>query len=177
MEGEWELPREFRETSSLLIGMYISRAPKGEIVRISIEAIDVRAKSPSARRSIIKRAPSLIGFYLDDLGDANVELAGDQSLVLVRDYLESHPGRGERPRQEAYALRLFGPTPWPFGGRCRIRWPHRLSVETNEVKKRSSSTRSPTVKTIGEISTNSLVAPYRRAFAPCVILMTYASVR
>ena len=153
-----------------------AQAQKGEIVLLAIEAISVRARPPSAIRSIIKHVAGLIDLYLETRGETKADLTGDQPLVLVREYLESLAEIGRAA--PAAAKRALAVRPEALG----VDWPlpnplltGAVSVETNEAPRQAPSMRLSTVKSREEISTNDLVAPYKRAYASGILPMTYAS--
>ena len=174
----WELANEFSSTSNLLTGMYKAHATKGKIKLLAIEAISLRAKSAAAMRGIAKHVSGMVRFYLDARDESKVELTGDESVVLLRDYLESMGGRGRTaPATAKHALTVWAEA-------LGIDWPlsHALVcsaaiVESDETPKKAPSMRLTTIRALGGTAINKFVAPYKRAVADGVILTTYASLR
>ena len=72
----------FPETSAILSGMYKAIAQKDKISLLVIDSVSAKAKSADSMRNVIPRAQCLLGFYLDIRSDAEIELTGEQSMVL-----------------------------------------------------------------------------------------------
>ena len=104
----WELAKEFSSTSNLLACMYKAQAPNDKIVLLAIDALSMRAKSTSTMKGIAKHVSGLAQFYLDTREESNVQLTGDDSLILIRDYLESLSERGRTvPASAKHALAVW----------------------------------------------------------------------
>ena len=114
----WELANEFAHTSVLLSGMYKAQVPKDKITLLVIEAISVRAKSTSTLKGIIKHVSGLLKHYIEVREETKVELTGDQSVVLIHDYLESLDERGRTvPASAKHALTVWAEAlgiDWPM---------------------------------------------------------------
>ena len=66
-----------------------AQAPRGKITLLVIEAISLRLKSTASMKGIIKHVSGLIKFYIERKSEAKFQLTGEDSVVLLRDYLES----------------------------------------------------------------------------------------
>ena len=104
----WELANEFSSTSSLLAGMYNAQVPKDKIVLLVIEDPSMRAKSTSTMKGIAKHVSGLVQFYLDTREESEAQLTVGDSLILIRDYLESLSERGRTvPSSTKHALAVW----------------------------------------------------------------------
>ena len=174
----WELASEFSETSNLLTGMYKEQVPKDKITLLVIEAISVRAKSSATLKSVAKHVSGLVRFYLETRDESKFQLTGDDSLILLHDYLESLAERGRTaPATAKHALSVWAEA-------LGIEWPltHNLVcsaaiVESNESPNQAPAMSLKTLRAIEEVALNKLVTPYKRDFAAGILLMTYASLR
>ena len=174
----WELAQEFSSTSELLSGMFNAKVPRGKITLLVIEAISARAKSQTAMKNIINRVSGLVLFYLELRQETEVELTGPQSVVLLRDYLESLAERGRTvPAAGKHALSAWADA-------LGIDWPLTNAlvtaasvVESNETPKQAPAMTLNTVRALEEMALDTLVSPYKRAFAAGILLMTFASLR
>ena len=174
----WELAIEFSETSNILKGMYKAQVPKGKITLLVIEAISVRAKSSATLKSVAKHVSGLVRFYLETRDESMSQRTGDDSLILLHDYLDSLAERGRTvPATAKHALSVWAEA-------LGIDWPltHNLVcsaaiVESNETPNQAPAMSLKTLRAIEEIALNRLVTPYKRAFAAGILLMTYASLR
>ena len=115
------------------------------------------------------------------MGDTNllgVTLAGDPSVVHLRDYIESVAGSG---RTVPRAVR-DSPTAWPEAiGISRPPKHPLLRVAAqfgpNEIPKHAPPTKLGAIRKLEEVALNVEVAPFIRAFLLGVRLMMYASLR
>lgn len=157
----------------------MANVPQGKLALLVIEAISVRAKSTSAMKTIVRFVAGLVKFYLEVRQETKVELTGPQSLVLLRDYLESLAERGRAvPAEEAKsAFSVWADAlgiDWPLSNALIT---SAASVETNETPKQAPAMALSTVRALEELAIDPLVAPYKRACAAGILLMIYASLR
>ena len=68
--------------------------PGGEIVLLAIIAASKSAKADAPTRGVVRHFDGLVKFFLDIRDDTKVALAGEQPVVLLRDYIESLRERG-----------------------------------------------------------------------------------
>ena len=160
---------------SLLVGMYVADGPKGGITLLVIEAESVRSETQAAAKSIVGHFSGLVRFYLEMRGEIEVDLAGEQSVAVVRDYLESIAERGGNCdlQGETRIVRSGGSV------RNRLAADHPLvfsdnQVETGERPKQTPAKTLSTLRDIERISDNKLPPPYKREFAAIILLTTYA---
>ena len=174
----WELANEFPGTSNILKGMYKAHVPKDKITLLVIEAISLRAKSAATMKSVAKHVSALVRFYLGTREETKFQLTGDDSIILLHDYLESLAERGRTvPATAKHALSFWAEA-------LGIDWPltHNLVcsaaiVAPNESSKKAPAMSLKTLRAIEEVALNMLVTQYKRAFAAGILLMTYASLR
>ena len=180
-EALWLLDEEFSHTSTLLRGIYKTNLNKERIVAITIDALTQRCKSPASTRGVIRNVNGLIDFFLENRNDGNppgFTLTGENSAVLLRDYIESAAGRGlEVPgavktsisaRPEALGINL------PLDNPIFCSAAH---VDSNEAPKHAPQMKLDNVKKLEELTLNVEVAPFKRAFAEGVLLVTFTSLR
>ena len=156
--------------------MYKDQAPKDKIVLLATEALYARAKSTSTMKGIAKHVSGLAQYFMDTREESKVELTGNDSLILIHDYLESLAERGRTvPATAKRALAVWAEA-------LGIDWPltHSLvcsaaTADSNESPKQAPSMSLSTVRPIGEIAIDKSVTPYKRAFAAGILLVTYAS--
>ena len=104
----WELSNGFSGTSNILKGMYKAQVPKDKITLLVIEAIALRAKSTAAMKNVAKHVSALVRFYLETRDGTKFQLTGDDSLILLYDYLESLAERGRTvPATAKHALSVW----------------------------------------------------------------------
>ena len=158
--------------------MYKEHVPKGEITLLIIEAISLRAKSTAAMKGVINRVSGLVSFYLETREESKFQLTGEDSVVILRDYLESLAERGRTVLATAkHSLTVWAEAlgiDWPLANTlvCSA-----AVVESTETPKQAPSMSVKTLRAFEEIASNNLVSPYKRAFAAGILLMTYASLR
>ena len=122
----WELANEFSSSSTLLKGMYNAGVPKDKITLLVIEALSVRAKSTSTMKGVVKHVAGLVQYYLDTREESKEQLTGDDSLILIHDYLESLTERGRTvPASAKHALTVWAGA---LGVDCRSHTPWRVPL-------------------------------------------------
>ena len=140
LENEaWELDSEFSPKPNLLLGMYKAQAPKGKIILLVIDALSARAKSTPTMKGVAKHASGLAQYYLDTREEPKVQLAGEDSLVLIRDYLESLTERGRTvPSSAKHAIAVWAEA-------LGIDWPptHSLACSADTVDSDESPKQAP----------------------------------
>ena len=158
--------------------MYRAQAPKGRIALLAIGDISLQAKSAAAMRGIATHVSGMVRFYVGIRDESKVELAGDHSVFLIRDYDESIAERRRTaPATAEHALSVWSEA-------LGIDWPisHALVcdaaiVESGETPKQAPSMSLTTLRALEETAVNKLGAPCKRAFSAGVLLLTYASLR
>ena len=138
-------------------------------------------KSPASTRAVIKNVSGLIQFPLDSQGESNpdgITLAGESSVALLRDYLESVDDRGRdvpgavktslTPRTAALVV------PWPIGNPLARA---AAQVESSQIPKHDPPTKRDTFNELDSLALNVEISPFKRAFAPRILSMTYTSLR
>ena len=161
------------------MGMYKAQAPKDKITLLATEALSLRAKSTAATRGISNHVSGQVRFYVDIRArgtESKVELTGEQSVVLIHDYLESLAERGRTvPAAAKHALSVWAEA-------LGIDWPLTHSMvcsaaiaESNETPKQDPAMTLSTLRAIEETAVGKLTAPFKRAFAAGFLLMTYSS--
>ena len=149
-----------------------------KITLLVIKATSLRAKSTAAMKAIINHVYVIIRFYLDVRQETKVELTGDQSAVLLRDYLEPLAERVRTvPSAAKHALTVWAEAlgiDWPLTNPlvCSA-----AVVETNESPKQAPPMSLETVRDFEDMAVNKLTAPYNRTYAAGILLMTYGSLR
>lgn len=107
-----------------------------------------------------------------------MRLTGNESVVLIRDYLESLAERGRTaPASAKHAPKVWVEAliiDWPLT-RTLVR--SAAAVDSNDAPKQAPSMSLSTLRAMGEIATNKSATPYKRAFAAGALLVTYASLR
>ena len=140
-----------------------------------------RRKSPASARGVIRGVSGLIQFYLDTRDESNptgVALTGDSSVVLLQDYIESVAERGRTvPGAVETSLGTWSDAlgiSWPIDNPlvCAA-----AQVESSEIPNHAPPVNLDTIKKLEEIALNVEVAPFKRAFAAGIVLMTYTSLR
>ena len=145
----WELANEFSATSSLLVGMYKAQVPKGKITLLVIDALSVRGKSAETMKGIANHASGLVQYYMDTREESKVQLTGRDSVVLIRDFLESLAERGRTvPASDKHALTVWAEA-------LSIDWPltHTLvcsaaAVDSNGAPKQATSMSLSTLRAL-----------------------------
>ena len=176
--AEWGVSIEFPETPTLLPCTHNALVPKGKVALVAIEAVSADAKFAASMRNVIRPIHGPIKFYRGNRSDTKIELAGEQSLALLHDYLESPSERGRtappaaKPARPAWTDAIGNN--WQLTGNLLC---SAAVVETNECPTQAPATKLATLRAIEGISTNPLNKPSERAFAPGVLLMTYTSLR
>ena len=98
--------------------MYKDQAPKDKIVLLATEALYARAKSTSTMKGIAKHVSGLAQYFMDTREESKVELTGKDSLIPIRDYLESLAERGRTvPATAKHALAVWAEAlgiDWPL---------------------------------------------------------------
>ena len=139
-----------------------------------------RRHSPASTSGVIRNLSGVIRFLLEtrDGSKPGITLAGDTSVVLLRDYLQSVEERARavpgavktslNTRSEALGV------PWPLDNPlvCAA-----AQVESSEIPKHAPQMKPGTVKKIEPTALNVEIDPFKRAFAAGILLMTYASLR
>ena len=87
--------------------MYNAGVPKGKIAPLAIEALSARAKSTSTMKGVIKHVAGLERYYLDTRDETKAQLTCGDSLILIRDHLESLMERDRTARPNSP-----GRSPW-----------------------------------------------------------------
>ena len=178
-EAIWLLAEEFSETSTLLRGFHDAKLNRERIAALTLEAVMQRRKSPASTRGVIRNVSGLITFSLANREDSSgVALTGEGSVVLLHDYLESVADRGRTvPGAVKTSLSTWSES-------LGISWPLETplvcaaaQVESNETPKHAPPMKLDTVKKLEELAVNVEVAPFKRAFAAGILLMTYTSLR
>ena len=95
-QGAWLRAAELSGTSAMLKGFYTEKLDNERIAALAIEALMRRFKSPASTLGVIRNVSGAIRFFLDTRGGSKpgVALTGDNSVVLLRDYLKSVAERG-----------------------------------------------------------------------------------
>ena len=99
-------------------------------------------------------------------------------MVLLRDFLVSVADRGRTvPGAAKSSLSAWSEAlgvPWSLYNPlvCAA-----AQVESNETPQHAPPTKLETIKKLDELVANVEVAPFKRAFASCILLMAYASIR
>ena len=121
-----KLANEFRENSTLLIGLRGSNIPDGKIALLVIEAVATRSKSLASTKSILRHVNGLLQFYLDTRSEMSVTLTGESSLVLIHDYLESLTDEAELSQPPGNTRSQSGPKRWGLIGPLQTLWSYPL---------------------------------------------------
>ena len=169
---------EFTDTPTLLQGLRESKIAPGTTTLLILDVVNSRAKSVNSAKSIIKHVKRLIHVYLDARNESAAALAGEGSLVLRRDYIESLKERGRTvPAAARHAL-----TAWP--GASGIDWPltnplaiTASTVERNEGRRQAPAIDIETIRKLEGAAANVEILISKRAFAAGILLVTYASLR
>ena len=146
--------------------MYKAQAPNGKITLLIIGAISSRAKSTAKMKGVVNHVSGLVTFYLDTREVSKFQFTGEESVVLLHDYLESLAERGRTvPATANHALTVWAEA-------LGIDWPitHTLVcsaavVESTETPKQAPSMSMETLRAFEEIATNNLDPLYKRVFA------------
>ena len=155
-----------------------STGPDGEIALLAIEAIALREKSAAAMRGIPKHVSCLVRFYLDIRDDTKAELTGEQSVALLRDYLESLDERGRTaPSSAKHALSVWADALGIYWPLSRALVCSDAIVESDENSKKAPEMSLSTLRAIEEMAASKLTSPHKRAFASGIRLVTYGILR
>ena len=164
------------------MGFYKTNLNKGWAQRrMSPRIVNSTAQVTGVDTGVIRREAGLIEFPLEnrnDEGASGFTPAGESSLVLLRDYIESTAGRG-RTVSGAVKTSLIARTEvlgvgWPLENPIDCTNAH---VDPNEVPKGTPPTKLDTIKKLEDLALNVDATPFERAFADGALLMTVTSLR
>ena len=120
----WLLAGEFSDSPTLLKGPHTAKIDKEHITILTLDALMQRCTSMASTRGVIRNVSRPIRFFLETRDDSKpgVKLAGDTSVVLLRDYIQSV---AERCRTVPCAVKrrlIRGLRPSAYRGRSTARW-------------------------------------------------------
>ena len=88
------------------MGTYKAHVPKGKVALLVIDPC-LRAKSKETMEELARHVSDVVRFYLEARAESKVRLTGGDSVVLIRDYVESLAERGRAvPATAKHALTL-----------------------------------------------------------------------
>ena len=145
-----------------------AKIDKERITILTLKALMQRRKSPAPTRGVPRNVSGPVRFFLETRGDSKpgIALAGDSSVVLLHDHLQSAAERGRtvpgsvktslNTRPEALGV------PWPLDNPlvCAA-----AQIESIEIPKHAPSMKLDTVRKIELTALIVEVDPFRRAFA------------
>ena len=173
-----KLAHEFAEVSSLLESTRLSALTSEKTSILAIEALNSRSKSIATTKAIVKHIRGLLGYFFELKMESEVALAGEHSIILLHDYLESLADRGRTvPADGKHALTVWADAmgiDWPLN---HVLIASAVTCESNEDVKQAPAMSLATIRKLEELASDKEVLSYKRAFSAAILVMSYASLR